>query len=211
MSEFYDKDYYEDGICAGKSCYVNYRWMPELTIKLAYNLIKHLNLNEHDTLLDYGCAKGYLVKALRILDVDAFGCDSSRYAIKNVDSEVRDFCYNVENKDDVINQNYDWLVTKDVLEHMTEDDIDKMLTESKQKIRKMFHVIPLGLDGKFIVPEYHDDPSHIQIQSKEWWINKFKEHGWDVVLFTYKVSGIKSNWTEKYEKGNGFFTLRRKK
>jgi predicted TPR repeat methyltransferase len=212
LSEFFDKDYYENGICTGKSCYVNYRWMPEITIKLAYNLIKHLNLNEHDTLLDYGCAKGYLVKALRILDVDAFGCDSSEYAISTVDTDVMDFCYNVESKDNVINQNYDWLMTKDVLEHMTEADIDQLLTESSKKVKNMFHVIPLGIkNGKFIIQEYHDDPSHIQIQTEKWWTEKFNNHGWEVVSFSYKVNGIKSNWTEKYDKGNGFFTLKRKK
>ena len=93
---------------------------------------------------------------------------------------------------------------------MSEDNINILLEGSKGKISKMFHVIPLGdNNGKFIVPEYHDDPSHIQIQNKEWWIDKFNQFGWDVANFEYKVNGVKDNWTEKYKYGNGFFTLKR--
>ena len=92
---------------------------------------------------------------------------------------------------------------------MSENDIDRLLKESNDKVSKMFHVIPLGdSDGKFIIPEYHDDPSHIQIQTKEWWMNKFNQFGWELVDFGYDVIGIKGNWTEKYKYGNGFFTLR---
>jgi predicted TPR repeat methyltransferase len=204
---FYDKDYYENGIVSGKSCYVNYRWMPELTIKMANRIVRYLNININDVVLDFGCAKGYIVKALRILDINAFGCDISQYAINSVDSDARDYCYLVKNNIFENNRKYDWLITKDVLEHMNEADIDKLLSQGLNNVKSMFHVIPLGNNGKFIVPEYHDDPSHIQIQSKGWWIEKFQEHGWEVIKFDYRVDGIKDNWTERYEFGNGYFTL----
>ena len=67
--EDYDEDYFERGLSSGKSGYDNYRWLPELTIKFAYKIIKELNLREGDRVLDYGCAKGFFVKALRILDI----------------------------------------------------------------------------------------------------------------------------------------------
>jgi predicted TPR repeat methyltransferase len=204
---YYDESYYENGVLTGKSCYVNYRWMPELTIKMAYSIIKYLNIGANDSILDFGCAKGYIVKSLRILDVNAFGCDISEYAIKSVDPDIREYCYLVKNDIFEDGKKYNWLMTKDVLEHMNESDIDKLLSQSVKNVKSMFHVIPLGNDGNFIVPEYHDDPSHIQIQSKDWWIAKFKEHGWNTVNFDYKVNGIKDNWTEKYEFGNGYFTL----
>jgi len=205
--DFYDKDYYENGILSGKSCYVNYRWMPEMTIKMANSIAKYLGLSSDDTVLDYGCAKGYVVKSLRILGIKAFGCDISKYAIESVDADVKEYCYLLQDAIFEVNRKYDWLLTKDVLEHMSESDIDKLLDQSIGKVRNMFHVIPLGEDGKFVVPEYHDDPSHIQIQSREWWIEKFKEHGWQTINFAYKVDGVKDNWTDKYEFGNGYFTL----
>lgn len=206
--DIYDRDYFEDGICAGKSFYINYRWMPEATIRMAYNMIKHLNLHDHDLLLDYGCAKGYLVKALRILDISAYGCDISRYAINCVDADVREYCKLVEPGSVIpFDIDFDWLITKDVMEHLSERAIDRVLHEASQHVRKMFHVIPLGNNGQFRVPEYHSDVTHIQIQNENWWIKKFQEHGWKIIEFSFKVRGVKENWWKKYDKGNGFFTL----
>jgi len=68
----YDEEYFESGLATGKSCYLNYRWLPELTIKMAHNIIRYLDLKENEKILDYGCAKGYLVKAFRILDIEAY-------------------------------------------------------------------------------------------------------------------------------------------
>ena len=91
MQNEFDENYYENGVITGKSCYVNYRWMPELTIKMAHSIIKYLNLNSNVKVLDYGCAKGFLVRALRLLDIDAYGCDISEYAINNADQIL--LCY----------------------------------------------------------------------------------------------------------------------
>lgn len=210
-SDIYDRDYFEDGLCTGKSCYINYRWMPELTIKMAHNLIKYLNLKESDKVLDYGCSKGYFVKALRILDIDAYGCDISEYALESVDSDVRDCCRLIMD-DSLIpfdGVEFDWLVSKDVFEHMSEENIDVLLDCSFSFAKKMFHVIPLGNNGVFRIPEYHQDNSHIQIHDEKWWTKKFEERSWKIIGFDYHVKGIKDNWTKKYEKGNGFFTLER--
>ena len=59
----YDKNYYECGIESGKSLYTNYRWMPELTIPMCSRMIEHLKISSRDKILDFGCAKGYSVKA----------------------------------------------------------------------------------------------------------------------------------------------------
>lgn len=210
VQQFYDANYFEDGICSGKSCYINYRWMPEMTIKLAYNILKYLKLKDGERVLDYGCAKGYIVKALRILDIDAFGCDISEYAINHVDADVREYCHLIKQNNIFNHKTYNWLMTKDVLEHMEEDNIESLLIEAHDRIEKMFHIIPLAIEpGIFVVPEYHNDPSHIQIQTKQWWYEKFEKHGWNVIDFQYQVNGIKDNWTGKYKYGNGFFILDR--
>ena len=63
----YDKDYYECGIESGKSLYNNYRWMPELTIPFCSRIVEHLKISTEQKVLDFGCAKGYSVKAMRLL------------------------------------------------------------------------------------------------------------------------------------------------
>ena len=65
--DFYNEDYYENGLALGCSGYSNYRWIPELTIPMAYHIINGLNISENSRILDYGCAKGYLVSAFKLL------------------------------------------------------------------------------------------------------------------------------------------------
>jgi len=207
-ADFYDKKYYEDGIASGKSCYTNYRWIPELTIPMAYFTIKELGIEENETVLDVGCSKGYFVKALRLLNIKAYGTDISEYAIKHADPETEDYCKLVTEKDPFpFNFQFDWIMTKDVLEHMNIDALKSFFENYSDKSKKMYHVIPLGDDGKFRIPEYHLDKSHVQIQDEKWWENFFNQYGWKVKTLKYKTQGIKENWSEHHPTGNGFFTL----
>jgi cyclopropane fatty-acyl-phospholipid synthase-like methyltransferase len=210
--KIYDRSYFEEGVITGKSCYQNYRWLAETTIKMAYNIIKYLKLTEYDRILDYGCSMGYLVKALRILDIEAYGCDISRYAVNKADPDVRIFCDLITvDTTNPFNLDFDWIISKGVLEHLTEKDIDFFLDDARKHAHRMFHVIPLGDEnGKFIIPHYHEDTSHIQIQHESWWSKKFELHGWHIKQFEYQVRGIKENWTRQFEKGNGFFILEKK-
>lgn len=205
----YDRDYFENGVVTGKSGYDNYRWLPELTIKLAYNIIKYLGIKDEHAVLDYGCAKGYLVKAMRILDIDAYGADISGYAISMADSDVRQYCRLIDSADGLpFDKKFDWLITKDVLEHMAEDVLDAFLKTSRSSSVNSFHVVPLGDgDGHYVVPSYDLDITHTIAQPADWWINKFEHAGWKLKSFLYRVPGVKENWTSQYEKGNGFFVL----
>lgn len=55
---------------------------------VAKDIISHFNLKKGDKLLDVGCAKGFLVKDLLELGIDAYGIDVSEYAILNCEPEV---------------------------------------------------------------------------------------------------------------------------
>lgn len=57
--------YYDDG-----------RWN-----NVARDIIKHYKLKKGSKILDIGCAKGYLVKELHNMGMNAFGIDISKYAI----------------------------------------------------------------------------------------------------------------------------------
>ena len=73
----FDEKYYEDGINNHISGYENYHWMPERTIREATSLINNLNF---DTVLDFGCAKGFMVYAMSLLGKQSYGVDISDYA-----------------------------------------------------------------------------------------------------------------------------------
>lgn len=94
MKNLYDEDYYERGIENGVSCYTNYRWLPELTIPMAATMIEYLGIDMGDRILDFGCAKGYLVKAFRLLHREAYGFDISDYARENAHDDIRKYVSN---------------------------------------------------------------------------------------------------------------------
>lgn len=59
------------------------RWIP-----VAKDIVDHFSLKPGDRLLDVGCAKGFLVKDLLALGIDAYGIDISEYALMNCEPEV---------------------------------------------------------------------------------------------------------------------------
>lgn len=78
--EVFNEDYFERGVETGVSAYKNYRWLPHYSLPAANSIKK---IYGEVTFLDFGCAKGYLVKALRLLGLDAYGYDVSKYAVEN--------------------------------------------------------------------------------------------------------------------------------
>jgi SAM-dependent methyltransferase len=208
----YDEEYYERGVYTGISGYMNYGWMPELTLRMAHFLITNLNITTHHKVLDFGCAKGFLVKALRLMDVDAFGADVSDYAISRSDSAVSKYCFHITDCSDeklYVNK-YDFMISKDVFEHVPESELRKLLKMSINNYEKIFAVIPLASNdesGKYIIPDYDRDITHIIAKSKDWWTNLFNECGWKIANFSHSFPGCKENWTKSFPDGNGFFLL----
>ncbi len=207
--KFYNKDYFEKGVITGKSCYENYRWIPELTIPMANMIAKYIGLRENQTILDFGCSKGYMVKAFRLLYFKSYGVDISKYAIENTDTEVKKFCKLIKTDYAPIKKKFNWVISKDVLEHMSNEQISKFLKSYQKYTTQMLHVVPLGDKNKFRIKEYHLDKSHIQMKNEDWWIKMFKKNGWETKKFDYAVKGIKDNWHNHQPKGNGFFTIKK--
>jgi ubiquinone/menaquinone biosynthesis C-methylase UbiE len=59
------------------------RWQP-----VARDIVSHFALKPGDRVLDVGCAKGFLVKDLLALGIDAYGLDISEYALMRCEPEV---------------------------------------------------------------------------------------------------------------------------
>ena len=195
----FTKDYYEDGVRKHISGYEDYKWMPTRSIPEALDIQSNF---EFKTCVDYGCAKGFLVNALRIVGCDAWGEDISEYAVENCHPNVRDYVSLPNDKE------YDLLICKDVLEHVEVEDIPSVLQKFKKKSKQFFFVIPLGDDDRFRIREYEVDITHVTKKDEEWWIKMFESQGMELVKFSYSLGSIKEKWIEPYPHGNGFFILR---
>lgn len=205
---FYDEDYYMRGIETGKSCYQNYRWAPELTMPMVMRFIDYLHIRPGDTVLDYGCALGFVVKAFRLLHRSAWGFDISPYAIEHVDPMVKDYCF-MRNKPVEIPERFDFCIAKDVLEHIDYGCINNILKYIESK--NLFAIIPLGKNGKYDSPYNDLDASHVICEVIDWWLDTFLHCGWELVNFGYRIEGIKENHYKFYPRAHGFFWCRRKK
>ena len=213
---YYDRDYFENGHETGKSGYSNYRWLGEPTIKMSESIISYCDLEINDSILDYGCAKGFLIKALHLKGFfNTFGCDVSKYAVENADKDVKNFITLLDAKTTMYEQFngkvFDLVISKDVFEHIPLDDLPEILFQLSTISKKMFLAIPLGDESnRFIIPEYHNDASHVTIITDQNWLDLFQKD-WEVVKKDYRVKGLKDYWFDVNPKGNGFYLLTSKK
>ena len=175
-------------------------------------MINQLGIQKSQTILDYGCAKGFTVKAFRIFDFEAYGVDISDYAIKNTDSAVREYCCLIKSGTDskIFERYYDWMISKDVFEHMQESELKALLGNALLYVDRVFAVVPVAIDDfneKYIIPDYDRDVTHVIVKSSEWWRAFFLSCGWKVEKVTSTFTGCKENWTSRWENGNSFFVL----
>jgi len=205
----FNKNYYENGIESGVSLYSNYRWIPDLTYPLAFRIIEILRIKKYHSILDFGCAKGFLVKAFRGLYRNCYGVDISEYAIENCGLDIKNFIVKINSSDDLKKlpfniKRFNFLLAKDVLEHVPYNDIDNTLKNIQKLSDCSFFIIPLGDGEKYYIKSYEFDNTHIIRENEKWWTDKIKQSGYKNVLFYNKISGIKDNWN-CHPKGNGFF------
>jgi len=118
-----------------------------------------------DKVLDIGCGDGHTVRGLRAAGVDATGVDITLAAIPdNMQGIVEAPVWNMPFKD---NQ-FDYTVSTDVLEHVPTEMIPKALIEIYRVTkRQSFHVVALfdGIRNGVIL--------HMTVKPMEWWTQQF--------------------------------------
>lgn len=202
--DFYDADYYENGKSSGKGWLENYRWMPQRTFREAFGYIDYLGLDNTSRVLDVGCAKGFIVRALNELEIAAEGCDISDYAL----SFAGEKCWNCSDETswDLRKDKYTHVISKDVFEHLTKEQLPKVLNNISKVANKLMCIIPMGDNGKYRIPEYHLEISHLICENEDWWIEQFGKSGWIVNKYTNHVPGLKDNW-KSVSNGNCVFVM----
>lgn len=207
--DFYDADYYERGKESGKGWLTNYHWMPRRSFREAFAYIDGMGMGDDSFALDVGCAKGFLVRALRLLDIRADGCDISDYAL----SFAPYGCWNCSDPAswaEHADRGYTHVTAKDVFEHMTPDQLGEVLSLIAKVAPRMMCVVPMGDSGKYRIPEYHCEVSHLIAEDEGWWHGAFLKAGWSVTHEAYHMPGLKDNWRGHADgKGNRVFVLSR--
>lgn len=210
MTHPYDADYYLNGVASKKSNYVDYHWMEERTMAFAVALMAHLDIEPGDTLMDYGTARGYTVKALRRLGVSAFGYDISQWAIENCDPEV---AQHVSNKPEILTRAYDFTLAKDVFEHLEVSElrpiVDHLLTNTRSS---MLAIVPLAFmeNTDYVRKEDNQDATHVIRWPLQSWLDFFQNRAGErfTASASWHLNGLKPT-SFTHLKSCGFIRLDR--
>jgi SAM-dependent methyltransferase len=213
LGRVYDEDYYERGVETGRSCYSNYRWLPELTIPMAMVLIDTLGIRPGESVLDFGCAKGFVTRALRMLRREARGIDISEYAISRCPEDVRPYCSLVTDFAAFSRAaRFRHAVAKDVLEHVPYGAIEGVVEGLARCSDSLLVVVPLGQEtacgARYLIEAYERDDTHIIRESSDWWAQLLGRHFADVT-WRHHIEGLKDNWQRVHPQGNAALVCRR--
>jgi cyclopropane fatty-acyl-phospholipid synthase-like methyltransferase len=204
---FYDEEYFERGRITGKSWYENYHWMPRRSFREAFAYIDYLQLDDSSCVLDFGCAKGFIVKALRELEINSCGCDISNYALSFAPSG----CWNSSVDENWYDKKYTHVIVKDVFEHLRPEQLDDILNKLSEISSLIMCIVPMGDNGKYRISEYSLEQTHIIAENEDWWRNRFYQNGWHTIKETNHVEGLKDNWISHVGGlGNHIYVLEQK-
>lgn len=119
------------------------------------------------TVLDAGCAMGFLVETLRDRGVEAFGVDLSEYAIGQVAPNIQPYCW-VGSIADPFPQRYDLIVSIEVLEHMPRAAAEQAIANfCAHTDDVLFSSSPLD----------YREATHFNVQQPEVWAELFARQG----------------------------------
>lgn len=178
MNEIYNEQYYHSG--CGPIPYEQ----PEHWVKFFGMIADHIVSDlKPTTVLDAGCAMGYLVAALRDRGVEAYGIDISEYAISMVREDIKPYCVVGSLTDNLPNelpQHYDLIVTIEVMEHLYAED-------GREAISNLCKLSDAVLFSS--TPDDFEERTHVNVQQREYWAQIFADNGFYDQVF-YNASYI---------------------
>lgn len=119
------------------------------------------------TVLDAGCAKGFLVELLRERGVEAWGFDISEHAISEVAPEVKPYCW-VSSVTEPLSRDYDLIVCQEILEHIPSEQANQAIANLCEHTSNiLFSSSPLDFT----------EPTHINVHPVDFWVEHFTRHG----------------------------------
>ncbi|MBV9282960.1 MAG: class I SAM-dependent methyltransferase, partial [Chloroflexi bacterium] len=181
-SKLYDESYFRTG--CGSPYERTPAWL-NLFAGMADRIVRSIG---PVSVLDAGCAMGFLVEALRDRGVEAYGVDISQYAIDRVREDIRPYCW-VGSITDPLPQRYDLVVCIEVLEHLPTGDCERAV----ESLCRAGNDILISAS-----PDDFREATHFNVQPPEYWASRFAELGFlhDVEFDTSFITA----WAMRFRK-----------
>ena len=191
VANYYDQDYYEDYGNPGDAPYLpgEPQWV-DFFAMVAGRIVEDLAPR---TVLDAGCAIGFLVDALRQRGVEAWGVDVSEWAIAHVPDSVRDYC-SVASLTEELEGQFDLVTMIEVIEHLPDSVADQVVGNlARHAGAVLFSSTSTGFE----------EATHINVRTPDHWADLFASHGFfrdfgysvdyiskDAILFRRSAPGV---------------------
>jgi len=177
--EWYDQDYFENGLKSNWGQGYSWTIFSSLFKETAEFMTEFFA--EAESFLDIGCAKGFLVRALRETGRESFGFDHSRWAIDRADESAKPFL-RLAGVDEVsFDRQFDVLLAFSILESLTEEQVHRFLSRARGWTRQAIFATITTLTEPAECSSMNScdrDLSHITMRSREWWQEAFLHAGW---------------------------------
>jgi SAM-dependent methyltransferase len=125
-----------------------------------------------ELVIDYGCGLGAMTLAFNRLGCPAVGVEQSPWAVANALPEARRYVQALGDTGmtGFRDGSFGLAFSKDVLEHVPEDQIPGLCEELLRVADQAIFVIPtVGKDRRFIFGTYENDPTHVtRLTAPEW-------------------------------------------
>jgi len=143
------------------------------------NLLESLSLySSFTSILDYGCAFGFLMEGFKKLghhSLKVVGYDISKYAEEIGKNRGNLYLKEAKGYSEIV-------IMLDVLEHMTDKEIDTLLTNVESKI--IIGRIPCAdyNQNDFYLGISRSDPTHINCKDKKGWKSLLGNYGYNTIF-----------------------------
>jgi len=141
------------------------------------------------TVLDAGCAMGFLVEALRDRGVEAYGIDISEYALAQVREDIRPYCRKAS-VTAALKRKYDLIVCIETLEHLPKRDAEHAVQNF------CAHTGDVLFSS---TPHDYKEATHVNVMPRDYWAELFARLGF-VHDLDYDPSTYLSPWAVRFRK-----------
>jgi len=146
-------------------------------IESVRKICKHYNLIKGDSVLEIGCAKGFILVEFHKLGLNVSGVDVSSYAVQHAHSDIRKFIeVGDASKLPYDNDTFDFVLGKEVLPHIPEDKLNLAIKECIRVSKgPIFFEIQCGSTQLELEYLKRWDGTHKVFRTPSMWDNLFKE------------------------------------
>jgi SAM-dependent methyltransferase len=158
--------------------------------KIWINHVDMIESFEPELVFEFGSGLGYTLKEAETRGIKMIGCETSEYAIRN--SICKTSMIKIGEIPDqslpFLDNTFDLVFSSEVMEHIKEGHTNSVISELFRICRKHILLTINTFDA--------NQPGHINMHARDWWVDKFEAVGFEQDEETYeKLSRMKYlNW-----------------